>query len=359
MTGRLTKVLSTHSGANMNPTIQSSLSPAPALRNGKAVAQAAVGAATHASPAGPAGLSVVIPVYNSAEILPALLPRLQAVLAALTAHFEIILVNDGSRDHSWEVASSWAQRCREIVAINLMRNYGQHNALLCGIRAAQHEVIITMDDDLQHPPEEIPKLLAKLGEGYDVVYGTPQQEQHGLWRDLASVAVKMVLQGTMGAEIARQVSAFRVFRAAVRDAFTQYHGNFVSIDVLLTWATMRFAAVGVSHQPRLLGKSNYDFLKLVRHAFNMMTGFSTMPLQLASWVGFGFTLFGFGVLVYVLGMYMLLGTSVQGFPFLASIIAIFSGAQLFALGIFGEYLARMYSITMRRPSYAVRDTINA
>ncbi|NUM65673.1 glycosyltransferase family 2 protein [candidate division KSB1 bacterium] len=343
----------------MNPIIPSSLSQAPALRNGKAVAQAAASGAVPDSAAARPSLSVVIPVYNSAEILPALLPRLQAALAALTARYEIILVNDGSRDHSWEVAATWAQQYREIVAIDLMRNYGQHNALLCGIRAAQYEVIITMDDDLQHPPEEIPKLLAKLAEGYDVVYGTPQQEQHGLWRDLASVAVKMVLQGTMGAEIARKVSAFRAFHATVRDAFTQYHGNFVSIDVLLTWATMRFAAVGVSHQPRYLGKSNYDFLKLVRHAFNMMTGFSTMPLQLASWIGFGFTLFGFGVLIYVLGRYLLMGTSVQGFPFLASIIAIFSGAQLFALGIFGEYLARMYSMTMRRPSYAVRDTINA
>lgn len=343
----------------MNPIIQSNLSHSSELRNGKAAVQQADDAASHASPAGLTSLSVVIPVFNSAKILPILLPRLQAVLTALTARYEIILVNDGSRDNSWEVASTWAQQCREIAAIDLMRNYGQHNALLCGIRAAQHEVIITMDDDLQHPPEEIPKLLAKLSEGYDAVYGTPQQEQHGLWRDLASVVVKMVLQGTMGAEIARKVSAFRALRSSVRDAFTHYHGNFVSIDVLLTWATMRFAAVGVSHQPRLLGKSNYDFFKLVRHAFNMMTGFSTMPLQLASWVGFGFTLFGIGVLVYVLGRYLLLGTSVQGFPFLASIIAIFSGAQLFALGIFGEYLARMYSITMRRPSYAIRDAINA
>lgn len=341
----------------MNSVIQSNPSHLPELRNGKTAGSQQ--ATDPVSCAGRPSLSVVIPVYNSAAILPALLPRLRAVLSALTDRYEIILVNDGSRDASWEVASTWARRHQEIVAMNLMRNFGQHNALLCGIRAAQHEAIITMDDDLQHPPEEIPKLLAKLADGYDVVYGTPQKEQHGAWRDLSSIVVKMVLQGPMGAEIARNVSAFRVFRTALRDAFTNYQGNFVSIDVLLTWATMRFAAVGVNHQPRLLGASNYSFLKLARHALNMMTGFSTMPLQLASWVGFGFTLFGFGVLVYVIGRYLLVGTSVQGFPFLASIIAIFSGAQLFALGIFGEYLARMYSMTMRRPSYAVRDTINA
>lgn len=341
----------------MNPIIPSSLSQAPALRNGKTITQAAASGAVPDSAAARPSLSVVIPVYNSAEILPALLPRLQAVLAALTAHYEIILVNDGSRDHSWQVASSWAQRCREIVAIDLMRNYGQHNALLCGIRAAQHEVIITMDDDLQHPPEEIPKLLAKLAEGYDVVYGTPQQEQHGLWRDLASVVIKIALQEAMGAGTARQVNAFRAVRAQVRQAFADYKSAFVSIDVLLTWGTTRFAAVEVQHQPRQTGKSNYTFRKLVSHALNMMTGFSTRPLQIASLMGFTLTLFGFAILIYVIGRYLIEGGSAPGFPFLASIIAIFSGAQLFALGIFGEYLARMHFRSMGKPSSLIREIV--
>lgn len=306
----------------------------------------------------PPGISVVIPVYNSSEILPELLRRLQPVLQMASERFEVVLVNDGSRDASWQVISELAPHYPFLVAVNLMRNFGQHNALLCGIRMARYDTIVTMDDDLQHPPEEIPRLLEALAEPADVVYGTPKKEQHGAWRDLASVVVKMVLQGAMGAEIARSVSAFRVFRTALRNAFANYQGNFVSIDVLLTWGTTRFAALAVDHQPRLSGKSNYNFIKLARHALNMMTGFSTMPLQIASWVGFGFTLFGFGVLSYVLGRYMLIGTSVQGFPFLASIIAIFSGAQLFALGIFGEYLARMHAIAMKRPSYAVRESIN-
>ena len=131
----------------------------------------------------------------------------------------------------------------------------------------------------------------------------------------------------------------------------------MSIDVLLTWGTTRFTAVEVSHDPRRKGVSNYTFRKLLIHASNMMTGFSTLPLQLASLIGFTFTLFGVGVLVYVVGRYLIQGGPVAGFPFLASIIAIFSGAQLFALGIIGEYLARMHVRMMDSPTYAVRSMI--
>ncbi len=300
--------------------------------------------------------SVVIPVYNSEGSLPLLLERLAQVLPTLSDAYEVILVNDGSHDRSWDVVQQLAQTYPWVRGVNMMRNYGQHNALLCGIRLARYEFVITMDDDLQHPPEEIARLVDKLAEGYDVVYGTPQHEQHGLFRDLASQVTKLALQGAMGAETARNISAFRVFRTQVRDAFASYRGPFVSIDVLLTWATTRFAAVSVRHEPRRIGRSNYTFRKLVVHSLNMMTGFSTLPLQLASLIGFAFTLFGLAVLVYVIGRYLIEGGSVPGFPFLASIIAVFSGAQLFALGIIGEYLARMYFRSMERPSYTVRAT---
>jgi undecaprenyl-phosphate 4-deoxy-4-formamido-L-arabinose transferase len=304
-------------------------------------------------------ISVVVPVYRSEEILPELVRRLESVLAEHAADFEVILVNDCSPDGSWGVISELAREHPWIRAVNLMRNYGQHNALLCGIRTARYGVIVTMDDDLQHPPEEIPKLLAKLAEGYDVVYGTPEQEQHGLGRDFASWITKRTLQNVMGANIARQVSAFRVFRREVARAFAHYGGAFVSIDVLLTWGTNRFSYVRVRHEPRRAGVSGYTLRKLVTHAMNMMTGFSTVPLQFASIVGFCFTIFGIGVLAYVVGRFFLLGGSVPGFPFLASIIALFSGAQLFALGIIGEYLARMHFRMMDRPSYVVREVTAA
>jgi glycosyltransferase involved in cell wall biosynthesis len=303
----------------------------------------------------PRRLSVVIPVYRSESILPELVRRLELALAATTDQFELILVNDCSPDRSWNVISDLATQHSWIRPVNLMRNYGQHNALLCGIRQARFDVIVTMDDDLQHPPEEIPKLLAKLAEGYDVVYGTPEHEQHGLGRDLASWITKLALQNVMGAEIARKVSAFRAFRAEVARAFTHYSGAFVSIDVLLTWGTNRFSLVSVRHEQRKVGVSGYTIRKLITHAMNMMTGFSTVPLQFASIVGFFFTLFGIGVLAYVVGRFFWLGGSVPGFPFLASIIALFSGAQLFALGIMGEYLARMHFRMMERPSYVVRE----
>lgn len=302
-------------------------------------------------------ISVIIPVYNSELTLAALVSRLQLVLEAEAeeAEYELVLVNDGSSDASWDVICDLSAAHSWLHGINLMRNFGQHNALLCGIRSARYEVIVTMDDDLQNPPEEVPKLLKKLDEGYDVVYGTPQKEQHGFWRDMASQVTKLVLKSTMSVQVARNVSAFRAFRSNVRNAFADYQGPFVSIDVLLTWGTTRFAAIPVRHNQRREGLSNYTFRKLLTHALNMMTGFSTMPLRLASVVGFGFSLFGFGVLVYVVGRYLIQGGSVPGFPFLAAVISIFSGVQLFSLGIIGEYLARMHYRIMERPVYAVKE----
>lgn len=329
--------------------------PTPYLFEASRVANAGPEAATHDAPdAIPGSVSVVVPVHNSATILPRLVERLEPVLRQLGTPYELILVNDGSRDASWSVIEEQARAHPWVRGIDLMRNYGQHNALLCGLRAARHAIVVTIDDDLQHPPEEIPALLAELARGNDVVYGAPVAEQHGVLRDLASRVTKLALSQAMGAPTARQVSAFRVLRTSLRDAFAGYDGYYVSIDVLLTWGTTRFAAVPVRHEPRLEGVSNYTFRKLVNHAMNMMTGFSTFPLQIASLVGFGFTLFGFVVLAWVLGRWVIQGSVVPGFPFLASVIAIFSGAQLFALGIIGEYLARVHFRTMNRPPYSVR-----
>ncbi len=299
---------------------------------------------------------MIVPVFHSAEILPELARRLLPVLEAEARRFELLLIDDDSRDRSWEVIRELAARHGWVRGYRLTRNYGQHNALLSGIQRATGEIVVTLDDDLQHPPEEIPRLLAALGPDCDVVYGTPEREQHGLWRDLASRVTKFALRSAMGAEIAEQVSAFRAFRLPLREAFADYASPYVSIDVLLTWATTRFAAVRVRHEPRHSGVSHYTFSRLLAHALNMLTGFSIRPLQLASLIGFVFTLFGSLVLAYVLGRYWLQGTSVPGFPFLASVIAIFSGAQLFALGIIGEYLARMHFRTMGRPPFAVRES---
>ncbi len=152
------------------------------------------------------------------------------------------MVEDGGSDQSWKIIKELAVTDPNVHGIHLSRNYGQHNAILCGIRVARYETIITMDDDLQNPPEEIPKLLEKLNEGYDVVYGRPQFEQHGIWRNIASIITKLTMQNAMGAETARNISAFRAFRTRLRNAFNNYQNPFVSIDVLLTWGTTSFTA---------------------------------------------------------------------------------------------------------------------
>jgi undecaprenyl-phosphate 4-deoxy-4-formamido-L-arabinose transferase len=299
-------------------------------------------------------ISAVVPVFNSEEALPELLLRLEAALALAAETYEVILVNDGSRDGSWEVIETLARQYPNVHGISLARNFGQHNALLCGVRAASYETVVTLDDDLQNPPEQMPLLLSAL-ERHDVVYGVPSQMQHGLFRNLASRLTKLTLRSSMGVKNAPDVSAFRAFRRDIRDAFADFGGSYVSLDVLLTWGTTNFGSVTVAHDERRYGRSNYTLRKLIVHAINMTTGFSTLPLRLASLVGFAFTLFGIAVLLYVLGRFVVSGLhSIPGFPFLASIIAIFAGAQLFALGIMGEYLARVYTRTMERPTYAVR-----
>jgi undecaprenyl-phosphate 4-deoxy-4-formamido-L-arabinose transferase len=297
-------------------------------------------------------------VFNSEATLRPLIARIAAALGGY-APLEVILVNDCSHDGSWEVIQDLALEFPWVRGFNLMRNFGQHNALLCGIRLARYAVTVTLDDDLQNPPEEVPRMLEKLGEGYDVVYGSPIRDAHGVLRTAASKITKAALQTAMGAVTAKNVSAFRAFRTPLRDAFRTYSGPYVSIDVLLTWGTTRFSFVRVRNDERSSGVSNYTMGKLLVHALNMMTGFSTLPLQIASFVGFGFILFGAAVLLYVLVRYLMFGSAVPGFPFLASLISIFSGAQLFTLGVMGEYLARIHVRTMDRPSYVLLETTDA
>jgi glycosyltransferase involved in cell wall biosynthesis len=300
--------------------------------------------------------SVVIPVYKGESTLPELVDRLSIVLAGLGSEYEILLVNDGSPDHSWDVILSLSKRYPSVLGLDLMRNYGQHNATLCGVMHAQHEIIVTMDDDLQHRPEDIPALIAKLNEGYDVVYGVPQHRNQSWWRAMFASLTKRAVASIMRTKSLRDIGSYRAFHAHLREAFRDYNSPEVILDVLLSWGTDRFAVVPVEEAPRAAGQSNYDFWGLVRVALKVMVSFSTAPLRLASYIGFIFTLVGLGVFLYVLFIYFSAG-SIPGFPFLASIISLFSGAQLFALGIIGEYLARIFDRTGGRPCFAVKEMI--
>jgi undecaprenyl-phosphate 4-deoxy-4-formamido-L-arabinose transferase len=300
-------------------------------------------------------LSVVVPVYRAQDTLRELHRRLTAVLSEGSEPYEIILVDDRSDDASWSVIEDLVAQDPRVRGFRLGRNFGQHSALLCGIRAASYPVTITLDDDCQNPPEEIPTLLAALDDDHDVVYGAPKEEQHGFLRDQASLLTKVALRNLMGAETARYVSAFRALRTDLRDAFADYSNPFVSIDVLLTYGTSRFTHVVVRQDARSAGTSNYTVRKLAAHATNMITGFTTLPLRFASLAGLAFSAFGGLVLLYVLFNFAINGGVVQGFAFLASAVAIFAGVQLFALGIIGEYLGRMHERTMGRPPYRVSE----
>jgi glycosyltransferase involved in cell wall biosynthesis len=305
----------------------------------------------------PSTISVVIPVYNGALTLRPLCDRLLAVLHSLEMRFEIILVNDGSRDGSWPLIRALTREHAGIIhGVDLMRNYGQHNALLCGIRMARHEVIVTIDDDLQQPPEDMPLLLDRLNQppGYDVVYGVPSSQQHGTWRNAASRTAKAALRNFFGADTGPIVSAFRVFRSTLKPAFDDCQSPLLSVDVLLTWATTRFGTVAVRREPRVAGESNYKLGSLIRHTFNMLTGFSVVPLQLTTLAGIGLIVVGIAALAYVTGKSVVTGRSVAGIPFLASMITIFSGAQLFSIGIVGEYLGRVHMKAIGKPPYLVR-----
>ncbi|MGB8646678.1 MAG: glycosyltransferase family 2 protein [Anaerolineae bacterium] len=299
--------------------------------------------------------SVVIPVYQSADSLPELIERLAQALPTIATHYEVLLVNDGSPDASWQVITGLAAKYPWVHGLDLMRNYGQHNALLAGIRAVQYPVTVTMDDDLQHPPDQIPLLLARLDEGYDVVYGTPLHQQHGFWRDLSSSLTKFVMRSTTGLKVASDGSSFRAFRTVLREAFANYASPSVSIDVLLTWGTTRLGAVKVRHDPRRRGKSNYNLIKLIALAIDMTTGFSTWPLRLASLIGFAVTLLGMLLFLFLLVEFLITRGPLSLYRFIAAVVAIFSGAQLFGMGIIGEYLARMHYRMMARPTFTIRQ----
>lgn len=299
-------------------------------------------------------LSVVVPVYRGEELVEPLIERLGKSLPLFAQNYEVILVNDGSPDNSWDVIEQLSRKYEWVKGIRLMRNYGQHNATLCGVRAAHYEVTVTMDQDLQHPPEEIPILIAELEKGFDVVYGAPKKLPQGFIRNLLTAGIKQILANTMDMPSVKNISAFRVFHTHLRDAFENFRSPAMIVDVLLSWGTTRFTSVEVDIAEAK--SSNYNFAALVKAALLILTGYSTKPLRLASWIGFIMTLFGLSVFIYVVVIYFTLG-SLPGFPFLASIIALFSGAQLFALGIFGEYLARMFDRSMDRPPYIIHHTI--
>jgi undecaprenyl-phosphate 4-deoxy-4-formamido-L-arabinose transferase len=300
-------------------------------------------------------VSVVVPCYRSAATLPRLVENLTQVLPEVTSGYEIVLVVDGSPDDTWQVASELANKYAETRAMRLARNYGQHNALIAGVRNARYEVVVTMDDDLQHPADQVPVLLKALTDDIDLVYGVPVDEEHGFFRSLSSRMVKAAMSTTLSVKGAKSISAFRAFRTFLRDGFDGLDGPHASVDVALSWSTTRIAQTTVRMEDRTEGKSNYSTWMLIKHALTLITGYSTEPLRLVGYLGFICAVFGVGLFGVIIYKYAAGATTVAGFTTIASMVALFSGAQMLALGVLGEYVGRLHSGSMGRPTYVIRE----
>lgn len=299
-------------------------------------------------------ISVVVPVYRNATGLAELNRRLTDALVDFD--YEVILVDDGSGDDTWASIQGIVQANQLVTGIRLGRNSGQHSALLAGVRAATKSIIVTIDDDLQNPPEEIPTLVEALNSlDVDVVYGVPEHAEHAGWRRGSSWLVRRTMRTVLGVLEAIHMSSFRAFKTDLRQAFARPVGPGVSLDALLAWATSRFAAVPVKHDARQYGVSQYTPTRLARFAIDALSGYTTLPLRVVSSLGFLTALGGLVLMAIFVLIPVVRGISPQGFPFLASTIILFSGLQLVTLGVIGEYLARMHFRIMNRPEYVIAE----
>lgn len=303
----------------------------------------------------PLDLSLVIPVYRSARTLKELLERTHAAVAPLVARYEVVLVDDGSPDDSWKTLQSLEPRLLEnVVAVQLMRNFGQHNALMCGFKHARGDVVITMDDDLQNPPEEIPILYrALVASDADLVYGRYVTKNHAKIRNLGSWVVNAFYRRVF--RVGVTITSFRAMRGALVAAIRDYDLNYTFIDGLAAWNTTRITAVDVRHEPRREGRSGYTPWRLMLLALNLFTNFSIVPLQIVSATGFIAAACGLGTGLYYLLQYVRHSILVPGYASTIIVILVLGGVQLLGLGMMGEYLGRLHLNVNRKPQYRERQ----
>lgn len=300
-------------------------------------------------------LSIVVATYRSPGTLAELVRRIVAI-PSWTSDSEILIIDDGNLDETWEVIQRLSTEYKVVRGFKLQQNVGQHAALLCGIRNAQNELIVTIDDDLQNPPEEIKKLLHTLDASVDLVVGVPKFAAHSFLRRLTSRWSKTVLARSMGFKNASMISPFRLFRTQLRGAFGSQLGKHISIDALLSLSTNRCASVEVAHETRKEGKSGYSLRKLIDFFLTTSTSASVVPLQIASRLGFLALVVSFGLLTVTLGRRLLFGSVITGFPYLAALIAGTSGVQLLLLGLLGQYIGHMHFRLIGVPSYVVLES---
>jgi undecaprenyl-phosphate 4-deoxy-4-formamido-L-arabinose transferase len=307
----------------------------------------------------PLGVSIVVPVYRSEGTLGPLFERLAKALRETPGGFEVVFVDDASPDGSWRVLEDLQRAHPErIVAVRLARNFGQHNALMCGFREARGSVVVTMDDDLQNPPEEVPKLLSALADPeLDVVYGRFRAKKHRPWRNGGSWLINVFYRRVFGSDVT--VSSFRAIRKATVQNILTYDLNFTFVDGLIAWNTQRIAEVDVAHDARPGGRSGYTLARLATLAFNLFTNFSLLPLQFVSAMGLLLAGAGFLVGAWYLVAFLRHRIGVPGYASTITAILVLGGAQLVALGIIGEYLGRLHLNVNRKPQYAVRKRLSS
>lgn len=296
------------------------------------------------------GVSVVVPVFQSELTLADLVGR---VRTTLKRNFEVILVDDGSPPHVW---AEILRLCGDGVrGIRLSRNFGQHAAVLAGVRDARFRTVVTMDDDLQSPPEEIPKLLEALTVDLDVIYGRKMRMSHSATRRILST-VGLRLISWLASDVAPfQMTSFRAFRTALREAFNDYDGPDASFDALLSWSSARYKIVDTDHAPRQIGKSNYTYRKLIQVFFRELFTYSTTPLKVATAFGLAVVVLSGGSLVYVLAVTIFASNTVAGFGFVASFLAIIAGSQIMFLGLIGQYVGQIHQRVLGKPTYVIAE----
>ena len=304
-------------------------------------------------------LSIVIPVYNGAGSIERLVHELSRL--HMPDGVELVLVNDGSADDSWKVIQRLcAAAPMPIVAIDLARNFGEHNAVMAGYAAASGAYIINIDDDFQNPPSEVVKLYehAKCNPELDVVYTRYEEKHHSLFRNLGSRFNDMMARFMIDKPKGLYLSSFRCINRFLRDRVVQYTGPYPYIDGLILENTRRIGRLTVQHAPRTEGKSGYTLRKLIRHWLMMFVNFSVMPLRISSFIGAMFSVVGF-VMAMVAVYERFFKDTPQGWASIVSVVLVFAGIQLLTLGLIGEYLGRLYLMHRGKPQYAVRTTLVA
>lgn len=300
-------------------------------------------------------ISVVIPVYKSEKCIPELTKQISDALKDF--NWELILVNDCSPDNSWTEIKKVAAENNNITGINLRKNGGQDLAILAGLNHAKGKWIVIMDDDLQHSPYDIPKLYAQAQKGFDVVYADFKQKKQKLWKNLGSWLNGKVSEITLGKPKGIYLSPFKIISGSVVKEMCKLNNLFPYIDGLIFQVTKNITQINIEHHKREYGKSNFTLVKSMQVFFRMMFGFSTFPLNFATYIGFFSSTMGFVLAIYFLVKFLLGLEPLTGWTSLIMVILILGGLILLALGIIGKYIGQMYLTINNSPKYIVKETV--